>query len=744
MIHRLVISLFLFSDLLLSAQQGPEKAPADPDFYLSPAELQSMSESGIILPPIRPLHDPWKNFQAEPLRNFPAVYDMRNTSWLTPVKSQSAGGCWAYSIMGALESRLLMLGHEEFDLSDNHLQNCHKYLPERSGNGNHWMATAFFARRSGPILQHQYAYPGGQAYYNCCPDDTDALFYVHQARYPPADNMAAIKQTVMDYGPVWSLLYWNDSFYNPGNYTYYYNGTANVNHAGCVIGWDDNKMTARGTGAWIVRNTWGSNWGEGGYYYIAYDDSRFLKYNGYWPEVMENEANTTIFQHDEIGGYWGSGGWNQYAYGLVKFDGPESDMRITRIGTFMLYANCGIEIKVYSQFSDSLSGLLYTGNEETVPLPGYYTFDLDSTILIPAGQDFYVQVKYDSKDSLLKWPVPVEDSIAGYAKPTISTGKYWLAPDPGIWPTAWYPLGHGTPYGYDLCIKAYTKKIMVPEVVTGFVSNAGADIAEISGNVILSQGESPVSVRGICWNISGNPTLENNTGFTIDAGGSGTYTGTMTGLQPQTRYYLRAYASNNTGTGYGDVIEFTTGIANNLVLSDLNLATGTDTCFSAIQTIRVAGNENEVVVNTGAFIELISGYNILLQYGTSVEEGGNLIARISEDGAYCSKEKALIVVEQEEIQPILYSTKPKELSPCFRVYPNPTTGRFALEQLYAEEKQPVTIEIFGMQLYRIFQAEIPGTSVHHFDLSRKPAGVYLIRIIRGTEISTVKLVKTDN
>ncbi len=456
---RIVILLIvLFSTIGIFAQNVPQKQPADPDFFITDDELQEMEKHGVGLPPIRPAYDRWKNFTYETTRDFPVVYDLRETNFLTPVKSQSAGGCWAYSTMGCVEARLKMLGYPEYNLSDNNLKFCHGYIPSRNTNGNHWMSSAYFARRSGPYLESEDPHPGGTNSNDDCPTEFSALYYIHESRYPPPQDIDYIKQTVMDYGPVWSLLMWSESSYNPDDYTYYYTGSS-VNHAGVIVGWNDTLMTAGGPGAWIVRNTWGQGFGEGGYYYISYNDSQFGKYNGYWPEVMENEPGTYIHQYDEIGGYWGVGFAGEVGYGLVKFEGTDRDSEITKIGSFIVSTNCGVEIKIFDHFQDSVYGLLGRMDEVLLELPGYHTFDLDSAIHIPAGEDFYVQIKYDSNDPDDLWPIAVEDTIDGYAKPEIENGKYWIAPDPNLWPTYWYQVGVGTPYHYDLCIKAYAHEM---------------------------------------------------------------------------------------------------------------------------------------------------------------------------------------------------------------------------------------------------------------------------------------------
>jgi C1A family cysteine protease len=495
--------LFCLTTMLFS-QKLPEKAPADPDFSISAEELEEMKRNGITLPPVKPAHEPWANIATSPRNDFPIVYDMRETPWLTSVKSQSAGGCWAYSVMGAVESRWLMLGLGEFDLSDNNLKYCHKYLPERSTNGNHWMATSYFARRSGPYSESDDPHPGGTSGPEDCPNDLTPLYYIHHSRYTPPMDMDFTKQTVLDWGPVWSLMYYNANYFNTNDNTYFYGGSHSVNHAGIVVGWNDTLQTAGGTGAWIVKNTYGPNWGDAGYYYISYNDAQFLKYNGYWPDVMEHETDVHLYQYDEIGGYWGVGFGNETGYGLVKYEGVEGITEITKIGTFVLYAGSGVEIKIYQQFDGELSGLLASMEEVTCELPGYYTFDLDSTVIIQEGTDFYVQIKYDSRNPDNQWPIAIEDTIPTYSKPHIETGKFWVAPNPELWPAAWYPVGHGTNSHYDLCIKAYASKL---PPVPAPVAYAGQDTAVAEDQQFAISGAVAENFNAISWSGSGDGTF---------------------------------------------------------------------------------------------------------------------------------------------------------------------------------------------------------------------------------------------
>ncbi len=78
----------------------------------------------------------------------------------------------------------------------------------------------------------------------------------------------------------------------------------------------------------------------------------------------------------------------------------------------------------------------------------------------------------------------------------------------------------------------------------------------ISGGSITSDGGSTITARGVCWSTGANPTITDNK--TTDGAGSGDFTSNVSGLTENTTYYLRAYATNSNGTGYGNEISFTT------------------------------------------------------------------------------------------------------------------------------------------------------------------------------------------
>jgi len=111
----------------------------------------------------------------------------------------------------------------------------------------------------------------------------------------------------------------------------------------------------------------------------------------------------------------------------------------------------------------------------------------------------------------------------------------------------------GTSYGDQLTFTTTT--ILLATVTTNPVTNIKNNSATCGGNV-TSDGGSGVTERGVCWNTSGNPTT--GVSHTHNGSGTGTFTSYLTGLKRNTRYYVRAYATNANGTSYGNQQTFRT------------------------------------------------------------------------------------------------------------------------------------------------------------------------------------------
>ncbi len=110
----------------------------------------------------------------------------------------------------------------------------------------------------------------------------------------------------------------------------------------------------------------------------------------------------------------------------------------------------------------------------------------------------------------------------------------------------------GVSYG---AVVSFSTLSTLASVTTSSVSSVGSSSATCGGNVV-SDGGSLISARGVCWNTSGNPTILSSK---ISEGtGKGAFSLNISGLQPGTTYYLRAYVTNGQGTSYGEQVSFKT------------------------------------------------------------------------------------------------------------------------------------------------------------------------------------------
>jgi hypothetical protein len=108
-----------------------------------------------------------------------------------------------------------------------------------------------------------------------------------------------------------------------------------------------------------------------------------------------------------------------------------------------------------------------------------------------------------------------------------------------------------------ICIQSLVlcKEAEVPSVFTHEVKNITSSGA-VSGGDVIKDGYSQVTTRGVCWSTQTKPTIKDNK--TIDNDVDGSFISYLTGLSANTVYYVRAYATNTAGTGYGDNMSFKT------------------------------------------------------------------------------------------------------------------------------------------------------------------------------------------
>ncbi len=162
-------------------------------------------------------------------------------------------------------------------------------------------------------------------------------------------------------------------------------------------------------------------------------------------------------------------------------------------------------------------------------------------------------------------------------------------------------------------------------VITTTVSGITMTTAASGGNV-TTDGGSPVTARGVCWATTANPTIAGS--HTTDGSGTGTFTSSITGLTSNTTYHVRAYATNATGTSYGNDLTFTTlcGVFT-LPFSETFSATTIPSCWSQVDNVG-AGNVWQFGTITATGAPVLTGNYAYLNsdaYGSGVTENADLI-----------------------------------------------------------------------------------------------------------------------
>jgi hypothetical protein len=194
--------------------------------------------------------------------------------------------------------------------------------------------------------------------------------------------------------------------------------------------------------------------------------------------------------------------------------------------------------------------------------------------------------------------------------------------------------------------------------------------------------------------------------------------------------------SNNPATSNAVTMSVIT-IPATLVLQNLTV-TGTQ-CYSALQTITVAGGTTTFVVQSGASVTMIAGQKISYLPGAKVKSGAYMHGYITTNGQYCSLTQPSMVstVTGEDEVPV----NEKDLR--MKVYPNPTTGFFTLELNGWNPAESFHAEIYNMNGISVMSKEFNGETKYRISLMDVPAGLYFLRIVAKDKVETIKVIKSN-
>jgi C1A family cysteine protease len=548
-----------------AAPKTPRSAPLSPDFVLWQAMssldtvLDSASPHGLGLRP-----SPEQGFVATGAETVPAVdtaypssYDLRTLGKLTAVRNQGAfGTCWSFAALGSLESS--SLPGETLDLSEDNMVLTSGFdvsgattpaLKYEKG-GNIDMAAAYLARWGGPVYETDDAY--GDA---VTPSGLTARRHVQDIDYYAGRTSATdndrIKYAVSTYGGAYVSMSWQgatsstSTYYNALTHAYYYDGTASTNHGVVVVGWDDAYLasnfstTPTGNGAFIVRNSWGSGWGESGYFYVSYYDTRFACQYTSGGYTYTNDAATFevgqaatnyggVYQYDPLGAVGALGyGAGVAAWGANVFSATATST-LSAVGFYANAPNTAYE--VYEGPSTTSLTKLTSG---TLSQMGFHTVAVPSGTTLSSGATFVVAVKLTTPG--YGYPLAYEYPVANYTSAATASAGQSLYSSSG---TSWADF---TSYraNANFCLKAYATVTSAPTSSSAYAFAADA----VSGWKTSSQSVTIDAAGGTGTGLSITYSQDGGATWTTVVGTTATVT-----VSSQGAHHVKYYAHDSLAT----------------------------------------------------------------------------------------------------------------------------------------------------------------------------------------------------
>ncbi|RLF40918.1 MAG: hypothetical protein DRN12_04360 [Thermoplasmata archaeon] len=416
----------------------------------------------------------------------PTAFDLRDVdgrNYVTSVKCQSGGTCWAHAILACMESNLLMTGNwekagekEEPNLAEYHLDwwngfntfynedapDSNSGLPPHQG-AHFRIAAAYFSRGEGAVYcedaNDDTEYDAN--WYSTPPnrfDDKYEIFYPNDIEIfdigENLENINLIKNKIMTQGAI-NIVFRYDPDFIDENYVHYQppDSPLGPNHNVAIIGWNDNKIVpnAPGRGAWLCKNSWSSNWGLDGYFWISYYDKYCCHpYDGNeWTAAfkdVEPMPYKRVYYHDYHG--W-QGDFNISNKAFNAFTAVDNEI-LSAVSFFTCKNNVHYQVRIFDEYKNGELLEELSNASGIIDFRGFHTIKLNQPVNLTANDQFYIYLELSDGGI----PYDRTSDVWGYTIKSIShPGESFYYKD-GEWHDLYY---------YDntanFCIKGLISKI---------------------------------------------------------------------------------------------------------------------------------------------------------------------------------------------------------------------------------------------------------------------------------------------
>ena len=342
------------------------------------------------------------------ISSLPSRYSLVDDGYVTVAKDQKdSGNCWAFTGMAVLESCILKAGGEALDLSEGNLKNIIAKFSDygwsketNTGGGNFNMVFGYLTSWLGSVYEIDDIYDD----YSVLSPVLDSIAHIQNivllSRSNYVDNNQ-IKEALLKYGAVGTSMYSDEYYSSYDGINYYCDYAFTPDHAVTIVGWDDNYSkdnfigSPAGDGAWIVKNSWGPNWANNGFFYVSYYDKTLA--------MGENKAYTFIlndtrrydknYQYDISGESLGGLAFKDSVWYKNIFTATDNEY-LAGVSTFFNQkTNWTVSIFINNELK-----LVRNGFSN----PGYYTVDFGELLSLNKGDVFEVVYNISASDIKLK------------------------------------------------------------------------------------------------------------------------------------------------------------------------------------------------------------------------------------------------------------------------------------------------------------------------------------------------------